>query len=134
MKNIVNQIGIYTLDVIYPNYCLHCSEKIEQKCFYFCKNCIERLIFSGFKFQNCTIGVFEKTDVFFTFLNEIKKQKQRGIIKVAAAFMIIKYLRLNLSMPDVIVPTKQSFFFKDHCFLIAKKIAKKTSLKNALPL
>ena len=103
---------------------MHCLEKLQKNYYFFCSFCIERLIIKDKSFDKNAYSVFEKTDVFFTFLKEIKKQKFFGLIKAAAAVMSYHYLQLNKKFPDVIKTKKQSFLKKDHNYLLAKEISK----------
>lgn len=109
------------LNLIYPNHCLHCLDKIAEK--YFCERCIGDFIFLYPKKDLSSFSVFEKKGAIVTLLREIKKQQIFGLIKLAASFMVVQHSKLKWQIPDCIIPISKSRFFKDHVYYLSKEVA-----------
>ncbi|OGN59748.1 MAG: hypothetical protein A3F40_03975 [Chlamydiae bacterium RIFCSPHIGHO2_12_FULL_27_8] len=123
LKKIYNFKNIFKIssDLIFPNHCLHCNDKlINFK--YFCKICISHLIFKE-NYSNNHFIVFEKTDVIFTLIKELKRQKSNGLIKLLASLTAYSFLQNN-DVPQFL-ELKHNFFKKyDYRYFLIKEIAK----------
>jgi predicted amidophosphoribosyltransferase len=110
------------LNIIYPNFCLHCRDKIEKNT-YLCSCCFALLNESQYK----TNAVFEAAGPILSIVNALKKQQLIRLCKMVASFVTVHLIkRWRGPLPDMVVTLPKRFFSKewDFMFFIALEVAK----------
>lgn len=97
-----------TLDLIFPQLCLHCQVKTEKQIL--CSHCVESLELlekedlAIYRQQvDLAVIAFAKTAVVESMLLHLKKGL-RPLNKIAASYMVCQLEKENIAIPDVIVP------------------------------
>ena len=117
---------------IYPDYCMHCYEAIEDQRLFFCKGCLQLLDWidpktrcrycfkildspevqidcgSCGKQRNRFAAAMDYQGPAGTLLKEIKYGIRHDLAKIAAAKIIVQWERLNWPKPDLIIPIPSS--------------------------
>lgn len=140
--------------LLFPPVCMHCHQSTTHQRYPMCNACLELLTlidlelrcsvcFSAVEQENTLCKecrenppVFKRLAAAFdymgpaaTLLQNLKFHQQPGFAKSAAAYMVIQWERQNWPMPDLIVPTPQSFMHwltrgYNQSALIAEEIGK----------
>ncbi|NGX64064.1 MAG: hypothetical protein KR126chlam6_01488 [Candidatus Anoxychlamydiales bacterium] len=122
MKIVSKEFSAKILNLFYPNCCLHCSNELEKKYYYFCRRCLMDFSFVSPTYNSNVFAVFENSDVFTTILRDMKNQKILSFFKIAAAFIVIQHFRLKWEKPDVIISMSNGYV-KNHVDQIALDVA-----------
>lgn len=118
------------LKFLFPPFCLHCQESLEKPHQHFCDTCntlftlldqegrCSRCFLPSGECSKCREGDFPFCKVISAFeylgpaaslIQKLKYGNQPYLAKDAAAFLTYQYLRLDLPLPDLIVPVPISF-------------------------
>ncbi len=99
--------------LLFPKICLHCGEKILDNDF-FCLACSgyfdflsPPFAFSSWVFENNEVplvATFGEIGPAKSLLLEMRRETIPHLYKLAASFMVCQYLKLDLEMPDFVVP------------------------------
>lgn len=117
---------------IYPDYCMHCHDGIEDQRFFFCEGCLQLLdwidlksrcrycfkILENPEFQidcgtcgkqrNRFAAAMEYQGPAGTLLKEIKYGLRHDLSTIAAAKIVVQWERLDWPKPDLIIPIPSS--------------------------
>ncbi len=120
IKNIFYRIFLK----LFPPICLHCQNVMPSNKHLFCVTCSKKFILNVSFNKSFHKQIFDYDSVINTFIKNIKKYP--SLIKVAASFYVIYYLKLNLSVKSLIVIADS----KDKTtILLAKEVAKILNVK-----
>ena len=110
----------------FPDLCLHCRDYALKK-YFFCEICSNLFEYTNEPFLRGyyypTITTFEYTGPVKTLVNELKKQNIPSLVKLAASFLVYRYLNLSMPLPDIIVPVSSNFGYEQNVCL-AKEMSK----------
>lgn len=120
---------IQTIDIIFPNLCLHCLHPIEQSGLLFCPACVpffemldpkDRCHFCfkeglAARCQEClergsfakSAVVFERAPQVTTLASRIFHGRRYYLLKTAVSFLAIQFTKLNWELPDLITAAPQ---------------------------
>lgn len=109
---------------IFPPICIHCQNIMPSNKHLFCITCSKKFILNIVFNESTHKQIFDYDDVINTFIISLKKYP--SLIKVAASFYVIYYLKLNHSIKNLLVTVDS----KDTItILIAKEVAKILNVK-----
>jgi len=138
------------LNVVFPTSCLHCEEVLASPRERLCAHCLEqmtlvepegrcrrcfaemdegrcaRCIERGSPFKR-VVAAFEYDGPAASLMRALKFGKREELAKDLASWMVVQFLRLDLPLPDLIVPVPQSWVRRlargySQSLLIAKEV------------
>lgn len=121
-------------ELFFPPLCLHCKETTPSSSIWFCKECLALFVFletsgrcihcfsyleeEGNCCEECSskpsplqqaLAAFAHEGPAAAMVHQLKYEDCPHLAKDAAALMVVQWVRLNFSLPDLIVPVPQSF-------------------------